>query len=121
MNDIGLVNELVGGPLDGTVWYSDWVPHWSQRIAYVTRGPRGGHRWANYELQTSQLKWTNAQASVHFRYQFVGFRETFPSRFAWLASKLILGGRWLTASYLGARLYNAQPSRFSQKSSPSQK
>jgi len=115
MNEIGLVNELVGGPLDGSIWSSDWVPHWCQRISYVARGPFGSHRWADYELQTSRLEWKDAQACAHFRYLFVGFRETFPSRSAWLLSKLIHGSRWLRVRCLGTQFSSSQKTRSPQK------
>lgn len=76
MNELRLVNELVGGPYDGHAWTSDWLPHWSQRISWAAQAkPADPIRWAEYELRESRLAWHEGRPSVCFRYHFAGCRE----------------------------------------------
>jgi hypothetical protein len=98
MNELPLVNELVGGPFDGRTWSSHWVPHWCQSLSWTEFKPRGrSRRWVDYELKEGHLAYKDGQPCVYFRYHFVGFRESFPSWFSWLTTKL---GRWGRRQYL---------------------
>ena len=88
MNELTLRNELIGGPNDGDSWSSDWVPHWRQEIACARRGSEGTYLWAEYQLKTSKLEYHEGKACVHFQFQFVGFRESFPTWTVWVTAKL---------------------------------
>jgi hypothetical protein len=88
MNEPYLRTELIGGPHDGCIWYSDGAPEDRQQMTWAAPHTLCDRtQYTDYQLLDSRLTCRHGQPCIIRRYQFADSRIASPSRLSrWIKS-----------------------------------